>query len=400
LTAEPAGAPPAAHAATIPSELPPFAFRLPTELRFGAGRRGEVGEIARRYGRHIALFSGRSSLERSGHAGEVLASLAAAGVEVVARLTAEREPDSDAVQAAARAIGELRPDSLLAIGGGSVLDLAKAAAAVAGSSGGLSDLWSTTIAQPWRPLICMPTTAGSGAEASWGAIVLDLGTSRKRGLRGPGVAARVALVDPDLTVSADHRITAQAGFDALSHAVETAASRAAQPLTLALSAEAFRRLVVYLPRAVADPSDRVARAENAYASLLMGVNLANSTTCLPHRMQYPVGALTSTAHGLGVSALFPAWLARTVDEAPASLARLARPTGVADSTASDRAAAAALQQVVLQSREAIGMDVRLGDLGVAARDVPGLVERVEGTLANDPGPSAQTDLADLYTASL
>ena len=400
MAAEGMAAPLASTPATGTAGLPAFAFRLPTELRFGAGCRREVGEIARRYGRRVALFSGQRSLERSGGAGDIFDSLAAAGIEVVARLTAGGEPDAPAVGRAAKVLSECRPDALVAVGGGSTLDLAKAAAVVAGAATGLDGLWSARIELPWRPLVCLPTTAGSGAEASWGAIVLDTVSGRKRGLRGPGIAARVALVDPELTVSAGEDVTAQAGFDALAHAVETAASRAAQPLTTLLSAEAFRRLVVHLPRAVASPADLIARSENAYAALLMGINLANSTTCLPHRLQYPVGALTGTAHGRGVAALFPAWLARTVEQAPASLAGLARACGLAADADGDGVAAAALARAVQALRRAIGLEVRLADLGVQAADVPELVARVEGSLANDPGPSAPADLAALYRASL
>jgi len=208
----------------------------------------------------------------------------------------------------------------------------------------------------------------------------------------------VAIVDPEMTLSSDARLTAEAGFDALAHAVETAVTRAAQPMTLMLSARAIAALLEYLPVAITSPFDPGARSENAYAALLMGINLANSTTCLPHRLQYPVGALTRSSHGRGVAALFPAWLEQTIDHAPASLARLAR--AASSSNGSDSDVARALAARILELRSAIGLDVKLAQLGIDAGDVPELVAKVEGTLANDPGPSSPDDLAQLYLASL
>jgi alcohol dehydrogenase class IV len=210
----------------------------------------------------------------------------------------------------------------------------------------------------------------------------------------------VAIVDPELCRGATREVVAGAGFDAHAHAVETSASRASSPLTIGLAGLALPRLLDAVPRTLAAADDADAWGSSAYAALLMGINLANSTTCLPHRLQYPVGALTGTSHARGVAALFPAWLERTRRVAPAALARVARAGRLAAADGPDDAAADALVGAVLRHLDATGMRTRLGDLGVRPGDVHGLAAAVEGSLANDPGPATPEAVRDLYLASL
>jgi alcohol dehydrogenase class IV len=198
-------------------------------------------------------------------------------------------------------------------------------------------------------------------------------------------------------------VAASSGFDALAHAIETAASAVATPHVLALSGVAIRLLLDALPRVAAPASDDVDpidRERTAYAALLMGLNLAASTTCLPHRLQYPVGASTGSGHAEGVAALMPAWLARTAAVAPDRLAAIATAAGLAGEDDAAAEAAGRLVARVLELLDTIGMRRRLRDLGLGEGDVDGLVAAVEGTLSNDPGPTSPADLRDLYVASL
>lgn len=376
-----------------------FGIDLPTRIRFGVGARGQVGAIAAAYGPRTVLVTGMSFSGNPGGA-DVLRSLAAAGVVVADHVTVHGEPDGDGVSALARRLEEAEASSVVAVGGGSALDLAKGAALRPSPERLAALLGGERTELGGLPVIALPTTAGSGAECSHAAIILDRAANRKRGIRGRGVAARDALVDPELMVGAPPAVSAAAGFDAIAHAVETSASRAASPFVVALAGAALPRLLEAIPRVVGTPGELEPWSGAAYAAMLMGINLANSSTCLPHRLQYPVGARTGTAHALGVAALMPAWLARTPDAAPHALARLARAAGIAGPDGDDTAAAAALAARIRQHQEATGMDRRLGDLGVRRDDIDDLVAAVEGSVANDPGPSAPADLRDLYLASL
>ena len=379
----------------------PFSLAIPTRLRFGMGVRREVGAEAAAFGRDAALVTG-SSFASNAAAAAIEESLGAAGVRITIRIQGRGEPDDEAVRVAASELAARRPAVIVAVGGGSVLDLAKAAGAVLDGPDRLAALLGGERMEAPGPIpvIALPTTSGSGAELSHGAIVLDRAAGRKRGIRGPGVAARVALVDPELAMSAGPGVTATAGFDAVAHAIETAVSRAAGPLTATLSGDALRRLLAAIPVALREPADVEARTECAYAAALMGINLASSTTCLPHRLQYPLGALTGTAHARGVAALFPAWLERTLVAAPDRLARLSIAAGLAPAGTPDDAAARALVTRIREHLRATGMRAGIRDLGVAEDDIADLVAAVEGTLTNDPGPVAPDDLAALYRASL
>ncbi len=376
-----------------------FSFSLPTRIRFGRGVRRSVGVVAAGAGTRTVLVTFRS-FERNPATTDVLAALAEAGVEIVDRVASAGEPDDVAVLALARRLQETGAQSVVAVGGGSVIDLAKAAALRPTPDRLEALLGGERVETGGLPVIALPTTAGSGAEVSHAAIVFHRASGRKRGVRGPGVAARDALVDPELMVGAPPEVIAGSGFDAIAHAVETSASRAASDLVIHLAGTALPRLLASVPSAYRAPDAVGALTDAAYAATLMGVNLANSTTCLPHRLQYPVGARTGTSHAMGVAALMPAWLERTRTVAPEALGRLARSAGLAGADAAPGAAASALEARVLAHLEATGMRVGLRDLGVSGDDVDGLVDAVEGTLANDPGPTDVSDLRALYLASL
>jgi alcohol dehydrogenase class IV len=376
-----------------------FSFSLPTRIRFGRGVRRSVGVVAAAAGARTALVTFRS-FERNPATTDVLAALAEAGVEIVDRATSAGEPDDMVVLDLARRLEETGAQSIVAVGGGSVIDLAKAAALRPTPDRLEALLGGERVETGGLPVIALPTTAGSGAEVSHASIVFHRASGRKRGVRGPGVAARDAIVDPDLMVGAPPDVIAGSGFDAIAHAVETSASRAASDLVIHLAGTALPRLLESVPSAYRRPDAVGALSDAAYAATLMGVNLANSTTCLPHRLQYPVGARTGTSHAMGVAALMPAWLERTRSVAPEALARLARAAGLADADVAPGAAAEAVETRILAHLDATGMRVRLRDLGVSDGDVDELVDAVEGTLANDPGPTDASDLRALYVASL
>jgi alcohol dehydrogenase class IV len=377
-----------------------FAFDLPTAIHFGRGVRRTVGTASIPYGQRVGLVVGRS-FETSTAARDVLTALDEAGLAVVVRVAGAGEPDDGAVLALAERLRDARADVVVAVGGGSVLDLGKAGALLPDAAEIERWLAGERVDEArGLPVIALPTTGGSGAEVSHAAIVLHRAARRKRGIRGRGIAARVALVDPELALTAGAEVTAQAGFDAIAHAVETGASRAANPLVVGLSGLALPRLLDAVPAAMARPADLDARDGAAFGALLMGINLASSSTCLPHRLQYPVGALTGTSHARGVAALMPAWLERTADAAPDALARVAHAAGIAALGVAPHAAARALAARLLAHLEATGLRTSLGSLGVRREDVPALVAAVEGSVGNDPGRTAPADLRDLYLASL
>lgn len=377
-----------------------FDLQIPTRIVFGRGSRAGIGQAAAELGRRACVITSRT-FGRTPESEVIIGSLAAAGVDVAARVVAHGEPDTTAVMEATAAVMGAQADIVVAIGGGSAIDLAKASALRPSAERLTAYLAGERVdRQIGLPVIALPTTTGSGAEVTHAAIILDREAVRKRGVRGPGVAARVAIVDPDLVDDLPAPATASSAFDAMAHAIETAVSRAATPHVIAWSGLAIGLLLEAIPRSLGPSVNPADRDAAAYAALLMGLNLAASTTCLPHRLQYPLGARTGSGHAEGVAALMPAWLERTVAIAPDRLARVAVASGLAAADEPSGQAAAVFRERVERFIDSTGMRRRLGDLGIAATDIDGLVAAVEGTLANDPGPIQPSDLRALYLASV
>ena len=156
--------------------------------------------------------------------------------------------------------------------------------------------------------MAIPTTAGTGSELSKAAIITDEEQGKKGGIRGAALYPSAAIVDSAFTETIPFRVTMDTGFDVLAHAIETYISKAATPFTEMLSEQAIKIVGEYLPRLAGNLDDAEARKKMSFASMIMGINLGNASTCLPHRMQYPVGAHTDTSHGAGLAVMYPTWI--------------------------------------------------------------------------------------------
>ncbi|HWT91881.1 MAG TPA: iron-containing alcohol dehydrogenase, partial [Solirubrobacteraceae bacterium] len=242
------------------------------------------------------------------------------------------------------------------------------------------------------PVIAVPTTAGSGAEVTRGAIVTDVVRHAKEGVRGDAVFPRVAVIDPELTATLPPAVAAETAFDALTHVVEGYVARKASPLTRALSEEALRILAAHLPELAAGTATARTRERLAFAALLGGLNVANASTCLPHRLQQAMGAVprVTLAHARGLAALYPAWLELATPHAPDAFARVGAALGDGDARAA-----------IARHREALGLTATLADAGFRTEDLGVLVGAVAGNVANDPTPEVTREtIRELYRASL
>jgi alcohol dehydrogenase class IV len=366
-----------------------FVFRTAGEVRFGRGEALKAAAHAATWGRRPLLVTGAASLARSGHLAELRARLGAApgGVEHV---TVAQEPDVplvDAVTATARRGG---CDVVFGCGGGAVLDVAKAVAALVTNGGGardyLEDVGSgRVLTRPTLPLALAATTAGTGAEVTRNAVLRVPDRAVKRSLRSDRLLPRLAVVDPDLVAGAPPRVAAAAGFDALTHLVEAAVSRAAQPLVDALAAAGIPAALAGL-RALAE-----ARATDdttaglALAALYGGMAVANAGLGAAHGLVAPLGGLLLVPHGVGCAALLPPVLLVNHEtltaQAPGSpaLARFATVAALicagldeAGPPTVPRAAAA-----LARLRRALGLPA-IGELGIGAAQVAPILGECRG----------------------
>lgn len=200
--------------------------------------------------------------------------------------------------------------SVIGFGGGSAMDAAKAAAVGIVSDIDVEDYLIKGLTPPedTLPIIAIPTTSGTGSELSKGAIISSREKKIKSGIRGEKITPAAAIVDPVYTFSLPLDITMETGFDVFTHAAESYCAVKADPFSEMLSERAIKIVGEALPRLSKNLNDTEAREMMSFASHIMGYNVKNIGNCLPHRLQYPIGAATETSHGAGLIALYPAWM--------------------------------------------------------------------------------------------
>lgn len=248
------------------------------------------------------------------------------------------EPTNVMIDEGIAAYKENGCDFCIGIGGGSPLDSAKAIAAMITNEGKIADYNGKVIEKPIPPVVAIPTTAGTGSEATQFTVITDVEKDIKMLLKGGYLVPKIAIVDPEYTYSAPKSITAATGMDALTHAIEAYTSRKALPVTDTLAVSAVKRIMKYLPAAYKDGSDEKARYEMSVASYEAGICINNSTVTLVHGMSRPIGALFHVAHGISNAMLLTKCLAFALDGAYEKFANLGREIGAATAEDDDKTA--------------------------------------------------------------
>lgn len=289
-----------------------FKINLPTKVFFGEGTSYRVGDFAKELSaKKVLLITGKNSVESSGALDRVSSGLNKNGIEWQRFSGVTSNPDTSLARSVIELVKKESFDLLISVGGGSALDLGKAVSLGAKYDGDILDLFENTkVSESIDPLphIAVPTTAGTGSECSKGAILSHEISKIKGGIRGDNVFPLYAIVDPELTYSMGHAITAESGFDALAHAFETYFSLAASPYTDALAEYAMKNIFQVLPLLIHDLKNKELRNKMSYSSMLMGINLSHSSTCLPHRLQYSMAALVDVTHAQGLALFYETWI--------------------------------------------------------------------------------------------
>jgi alcohol dehydrogenase len=275
-----------------------------------------LGEEAARIGRRALLVTGRGALKKAGITQRLVQLLEAAGVEVELFDEVRPEPDVLVVDRARERIRLGACDLVVEAGGGSALDVGKAAAALALADAPTAE-YHRGMAMPERglPHIAIPTTAGTGSEATPNSVLTDAALMLKRSIRGAALVPHVCVVDGALTVSCSPTVTAASGMDALTQAIESYLSIHAIPFTEALSREAVKMIVPNLTAAFARGDDLPARAAMLEASFMAGVALANARLGAVHGLAHPLGVIYGLPHGVVCAVLLPHVLRRNAEAA-------------------------------------------------------------------------------------
>ncbi len=295
-----------------------FSFSVLPKLICGPGTIGRLGSIVASFGKTMLLVTGAAALERSGQLSRILGDLKTVGVKVHHyRITGE--PSLAMVDQAVTDFRNESIDVVSAVGGGSVLDAGKAIAAMLRESGAVIDylegVGQRTPSGETVPLVAVPTTSGTGSEATKNAVISQVGHDGfKKSLRHDNYVPRLAILDPNLCLSAPPAVTAACGMDALTQLIESYVSTQASPLTDALALDGLHHLIPALPNACGKgAADTGCRGAVAYGAFLSGVTLANAGLGVVHGVAGPMGGILSIPHGVACANLLPFAVQVTVE---------------------------------------------------------------------------------------
>ena len=371
-------------------------FHMPVDVRYGPGALAAL-ETSAALGSRPAILCGSGSARRHGHLDAVLKFVPHARVFE----GCPENPTYTDCDQYAEGFRSAQIDFIIALGGGSVMDAAKAIALLLGNGGACRDYAGQPVPHAPLPVIAIPTTAGTGSEVTPYAVLVDEVANKKVTLRAPGLFPRLAILDPALTTTVPPEVTVATALDALSQGMEGMLSLKSTPLGDTLALDVCHRVYEGLPRVLENPRDLEARGTLLYAAMLSGVIIAQSGTTLVHGMGYPYTLDYGIAHGAANALLLPPlfwWNAMHVPDKVAALA----PTLGQKSDASPTAAAAAITDALYGFYRKIHFSPSAKE-----HDVPegALVDMAHG-IANDPyrfknqvGTLTETQVYSLYHAS-
>lgn len=315
----------------------------PRLIQVGAGAVREVANVLHRLGGQRPLIVTDPWMVSSGTVDRVIKPLGDAGIAF--DIFADTVPDpTDTVCAAGAAMLKAGGyDSIIALGGGSPIDTAKAMSVLAANGGAMRDYKvPNDIPKLGVPLIAIPTTAGTGAEVTRFTVITDVANDEKMLIAGLPCVPAAALVDFELTLTMPRRLTADTGIDSLTHAIEAYVSRRANPMSDMYAVRAMGLIARNIRRACAEPGDRAAREAMMLGATLGGLAFTNASVALVHGMSRPIGAFFHVPHGLSNAMLLPAVTAFSAGSALSRYADCARAMGAAGSEEGDQAAVARL----------------------------------------------------------
>lgn len=313
-------------------------FVIPSHTVVGTNVLGEAATLLKKMGNKAFIVTGRH-VAVSDMMKQLTALLDENGIDCVIFDGITGEPTDTMIENGVEMLKSSGCDFIIGIGGGSPLDSAKAIAAMAVNEGSIADYNGKEITGEILPLAAIPTTAGTGSEATKFTVITDSEKGIKMLLKGDVLVPKLAIVDSSFTVGAPKSVTSATGLDALTHAVEAYTSRKAFSMTDTLAVSAVKRIMKYLPIAYKEPDNSLAREQMSIAALEAGICINNSSVTIVHGMSRPIGALFHVPHGMSNAMLLKECLSFAVSGAYEKFANLGRETGVASDSDSDETAA-------------------------------------------------------------
>lgn len=374
-----------------------FKYFLPVNIEFGSGKVAKAGELTKPYGKKALIVTGHSSAKKSGLYDKVKDSLKAEGIDSVLFDKVAQNPLTTTAAEGAAFAKENGCDVVVAIGGGSIMDCAKAIAFLAVNDGDVSDyIFGKKASDTALPIILIPTTCGTGSEGNGFAVLTNPDNGDKKSLRCNAIVAKVSIVDPECMMTMPKHVLASVGFDALCHNMEAYTSKIAQPFTDALSLYAVDLIAHNLVDVYKGTGSKESWEKITLASTIGGMVINTAGVTLAHGMEHPASGLKDIVHGKGLAALTPTIIEASYQGAPEKFAKLAKLFG--GEKAED------LAGKVRELLEDIELTCTLSDLGIEEKDIPWMTENCmkvsAPSIANNPVVSSQEEIAKIYKKAL
>ena len=386
------------------STLAPFDHQPRTRIVFGENSIERLGELARELGAKKLLVVSDPGIAAAGHVERVLKVLGASRLAFALFDKAVENPTTSCVDECLSIAKREKIDTFIALGGGSSMDTAKGCNFLLTNGGRMQDYWGIgKAAKPMLPLIAIPTTAGTGSECQSFALIADDKTHQKMACGDPKAAARIAILDPTLTLSQPRWVTACTGIDAIAHVVETAVTKKRNALSLMYAHEGFKLTIPNLPRVFKNPQDLEARGRMQLGAAFAGLAIENSMLGAAHSAANPLTAHFGIVHGQAVGMMLP-HVVRFNGADPEALkayAELASAPEIACVSDGFEEALDALISHLNVLLNIAGMPPSLADCGVTRSMIPTLAEEAakQWTASFNPRPVSKEDFSLLYAAA-
>lgn len=388
---------PATAAHLTNGRLTSFDYQPRTRVVFGPGKISELGSLARELGGQRALLVTDRGLESAGHPQRGVSALEEAGLTVTVFDDVHENPTTEDVDEGLRVAQAADVNILVGLGGGSSMDCAKGINFLLTNGGRMHDYRGMGLARrPMLPMIAVPTTAGTGSEAQSYALIADADTHVKMACGDPQAACRVALLDPELTISMPESVTAATGIDALSHAIESYVCTRANPVSQLFSRQAWQLLVRGFPAVLNSPTSVDARAKMLLGAHLAGAAIENAMLGGAHALANPLSAHFGVTHGVAIGVVLPHIVRFNESVAAHRYGELAADAGLEAARDSEAGELLAEQITTFVSRA--GLPTKLRECGVESHLFPTMAAEAfdQWTGKFNPRPLDQTELRALY----
>lgn len=374
-----------------------FNYYLPVNLIFGRGKVSELGNVTVRYGKKALIVTGRNSTKKSGLLERSKEYLKKASVDCAVFDQVPSNPHTTTAMKAAQMAKQESCDVIIGLGGGSILDCAKAAAFLAVNDGDINEyIFGLQQSDRALPIILVPTTCGTGSEGNGFAVLTNPENGDKKSLRCNAIVAKASIIDSECMITMPKDVLASVGYDALCHCMEAYISKSSQPITDIMCLYGIELIGKYIVSVFLGSQSVEAWDAISLASTLGGMVINTAGVALPHGMEHPASGLKNIVHGQGLAALTPVIMQESINGSPEKFAVISRLLGGKNE--------ADYVDVLMRLQEKLQLTMKLSELGIEKKDIDWMTENCMkvaiGNINNHPVTFDREKIREIYYKAL